>query len=612
MFGRTTVLIALALALALPASAPARPAAAPKAPTGLKAFLLRYDEPTQRTFSRTPSFGWKPVRQAFRYEFQLATSSDFRENSIVWATSVPKVPDVSVPLALPWITGKPYSLFARVRAKTQRGMTRWSDGFGFNVRWTEIPTQLSAPKGLLRWTPIDGASGYEVWEIGVTGKGATLVWHKTYFVGTNVTDMRDWYTFHQDASWTGTAFWRVRAVRNTYGKSLNGLDATTNGPWSSVFATTRTSPVPTAGPIALGGTISDVSATVAAPKAHGLMPGFYWDGNRSLAGTQTELYRTHIFSDSDCVHEIYTGAAVGSPGWVPRASGPLALPTATADVDKARVGMLADGTESSTITPYGAAITATEGTAGFKLDLWDRLWPSGVYYWTVVPVHINPVFSTDPTTLSAPALAGDDQITTEVGLSVHDWVYLPGESTNFSVVNVTDTTATLDHPLSYNHAPGTEVLIATEVQYVDSEIPQDACSAGRVGIFGKVSQPVGGTGKAPYVTGLTKTGVLRTAKSSKLPTVYGSPLVAWAPALGADQYQVQWSRVAYPFPTPTAKTSTFTYATSTVLPVGPGKWYYRIRGVNLHSIVQTPAGESMAWSTVQKLVVTRPVFKISH
>ncbi len=621
MFGRTTVLLALALAFALPASAPARQAAPKKAPTGLKAFLLRYNEPTQRNFSRTPSFGWKPVKQALSYDFQLATSSDFRENSILWDANSLKTADVSVPLSLPWITGNPYSLFARVRAKTQLGMTRWSANFGFNVRWTEKPAQLSAPSGLLRWTPVHGASEYEVVEIGITGAGASTIWNKSYYVATNVTDMRDWYTFHQGSSWTGTATWRVRAVRNTYGTSLNDFGAKSYGPWSPVFTTTRANPGPTAGPIALGGTASDVIATVAAPKAHALMPGFYWNGNQSPAGILTTLYRAHIFSDSDCVHEVYTGAAVGSPAWVPRASGPLALPTATTDINKAGTEVLADGAETSTITPYGDPVTATEGGAtGDNLDLWDRPWPSGVYYWTVVPVHLNPVFNADPTTLSAPAMAGDTQISTVDSLTVGDWVFLAGESTYFVVTKVTENSAadpptsiaSLDHALSFNHPTGATVRTASEVQYVDSEIPQDACVAGRVGIFGKVSQPVGGTGTAPYVTGLTKTGVLRTAKSTELPTVYGSPLVAWAPALGADEYQVQWSRVSYPFPKLAAKNSRLTYGTSAILPLKPGKWYYRIRGINFHSIVQTSAGEAMAWSKVKKLVVTKPVFKVMH
>ena len=206
MFGRTTVLIALVLALALPAAAPARQAASLKAPTGLKAFLLSYDEPTNLSFTRTPSFGWKVTRQATSYDFQLATSSSFRENSFIWSTDGLAVPYTGVPITLPWITGHPYSLFARVRAHIQGRTTPWSADYGFNVQG-EKPEQLSAPNGLLRWTPIDGATGYEVWEkdIGLGGIGASEITSKSYMVATNVTDMRDWFTFHQYASWVENA-----------------------------------------------------------------------------------------------------------------------------------------------------------------------------------------------------------------------------------------------------------------------------------------------------------------------------------------------------------------------------------------------------------------------
>ena len=216
MSGRTTVLIALALALALPASAPARQAASLKAPTGLKAFLLRYDEPTKRSFTRTPSFGWKPTSQVVSYDFQLATSSSFRENSVLWSKDGLKTPYTGVPIALPWITGHPYSLFARVRAHTQRRTTPWSVDYGFNVQG-EKPAKRSAPNGLLRWATIDGATAYQVWEMSITGNGAAGTFSKSYTVATNVTDMRDWFTFHQDQSWVGNARSRVRAVRELNG-----------------------------------------------------------------------------------------------------------------------------------------------------------------------------------------------------------------------------------------------------------------------------------------------------------------------------------------------------------------------------------------------------------
>ena len=85
---------ALLAALVLCGVADARPTST--APTGLHAFVLRADEPVAHTFSRTPSFGWNPVRGALAYQFELSTSQRFTENSIVWSAKGLKTPAVSV------------------------------------------------------------------------------------------------------------------------------------------------------------------------------------------------------------------------------------------------------------------------------------------------------------------------------------------------------------------------------------------------------------------------------------------------------------------------------------------------------------------------------------
>ncbi len=539
MFGRTTVLIALALALALPASAPARQSATrSKAPTGLKAFLLRYDEPTKRNFSRTPSLGWKPVSQATSYDVQLSNSTTFRENSIVWSAEGLKTPYTAVPIALPWTTGHPYSLFARVRAHKQKRTTRWSPRYGFNVRWTDVPAKLSAPNGLLRWTPIDGASAYEVWE---SGTGSVLnSWVKTYFVSSNVADMRDWFTFHQTTSWVGSAFWRVRAVRLAYGTRTNGQPTTTYGPWSPLFTTHATPPSRTSA-ITLGGTVSDVIGTVPHPVAHKIMPGFSWSGTVS-GGVPSELYRVYVFSDNDCVEPVLTGSIVGSPAWVPRLGAPLALPQSEEEIAKARSTILLDGSQGLAYDYARSEVETSESETSTRLDLWDREWPSGAYYWTAVPVtwHIN-------------------------------------------------------------H------LMSDAFEYQDAQAAQDACSAGRVARFGRISQAVPTAKKKAYVTSLSLAGKMKSVAMSRSPRVYGStPLVTWSPAVGADTYEAQWSHKRYPF---RKAGSTTTAATSTLLSLAPGTWYYRVRGIDS----SMPSGaQGMAWSSVRKLKIVKPKFRISR
>ena len=61
--------------------------------------------------------------------------------------------------------------------------------------------------------------------------------------------------------------------------------------------------------------------------------------------------------------------------------------------------------------------------------------------------------------------------------------------------------------------------------------------------FGKGSRPLVAGSGSPFVSGLSPKGRLTSAATAR-PSFYGSPLVAWEPALGADQYQVQWSKTA--------------------------------------------------------------------
>jgi hypothetical protein len=175
------VLAALALVASASAGSP-KPKVALVAPQDLHAFLLRADETRADTFPRTPSFAWTPTRGAVRYEFQISTSNVFRESGIIFEDTNVKGATLAVPVALPWVTGNPYALFARVRAVLPSGgVTPWSSSVGFNVRWPTIPTPLTSYPGMLRWTPVDGATGYQVWLLEAA---------KTFSTPTNVADQR--------------------------------------------------------------------------------------------------------------------------------------------------------------------------------------------------------------------------------------------------------------------------------------------------------------------------------------------------------------------------------------------------------------------------------------
>jgi hypothetical protein len=76
-------------------------------------------------------------------------------------------------------------------------------------------------------------------------------------------------------------------------------------------------------------------------------------------------------------------------------------------------------------------------------------------------------------------------------------------------------------------------------------------------------------------------------------------------------YELQYSKTKYPFkPEVDPRTKgkgVLTWSTSNVLPVGPGTWYYRVRGIDFN----LPTGvQQMGWSDPEKLVVATPKFRV--
>jgi len=115
---RASVLLALVALFACTAAS----SAGVRAPSGLHAFLLRADEPRGTAYNRTPSFAWNPVPGARSYQFQLSTSNTFRDNGVLYSNSSLTTPVAAPAITLPWITGSPHALYARVRANLDDGV----------------------------------------------------------------------------------------------------------------------------------------------------------------------------------------------------------------------------------------------------------------------------------------------------------------------------------------------------------------------------------------------------------------------------------------------------------------------------------------------------------
>ena len=489
---------------------------------------------------------------ALRYEFELATSRRFSGSSIVWtnvgdeleepATTADddarhhhrrrddhpghadhhghpegdrhlRTPTIAIDLALPWITGSPYALYAHVRAITKAGPTPWGKPFGFNIRWATIPRDLDSPyPGLVRWSPVEGATSYQVWLHGAKS---------TFETTTNVADARELYTFHATPQWTSTISFRVRAKRTVYGEVASGLETTTYGPWSPLY--TDVQPPLSVGTLANLATVADTVNTTGSGSAHGLTPGFAFGGDRGgpmdyAFAQPAELYRVYVATDRDCVNIVFRSTIVGSPAYAPRLSGPLALPQTDQDVAKARSKALDFGGEGADLHARRdarcgdrvrrglernglelglrhelrlAATPTTPGTAP-KIDLPDTAWPTGGYYWTVVPVHIVLKPPDSPPPGEPRSRPRDPDRVSRVGAAAGRLPVRPRP------------------PLRQDEPAGRDRRRSD---------PSPAASRPRAGS----SRPL----------------VPR-------PSFYGTPLVAWQPALGAHEYEVQWSRTRQP------------------------------------------------------------------
>ena len=206
-------------------------------------------------------------------------------------------------------------------------------------------------------------------------------------------------------------------------------------------------------------------------------------------------------------------------------------------------------------------------------------------------------------------------VASAVGFSSGDTVVL-GNTLNqetVTVVAVSGNTLSLASALKSAHGAGEPIVRSGgNLRYQDLELAQDVCAAGRVKRFGKNSEPALTAAGELFASGLSPKGLLTSGTNSQ--AFYGSPLVAWTPALGATVYEVQWSKKRYPFkpePNPQNQNAlgTLVLGTSTVLPLKPGTWYYRVRGLNL---AMPEGAQALAWpEEPAKVIVAKPQFRIA-
>jgi hypothetical protein len=411
---------------------------------------------------------------------------------------------------------------------------------------------------------------------------------KLFSTTTNVADEREYYAFHPSDPFIGKVQWRVRAVRRADITATNKLPTVSYGPWSPVYTSTN-SPFQT-GVFSGLSTLAEPATDAHDPAKDGyaLTPGFVFSGDSGF-GAPAELYRVYIFSDQDCINPVFKGSLIGSPAYAPRTSGPLALPT-----DPQKFFKLLYPWDADTATTISAPITPPDGAqATFSVDNGPVDEREAQPPATFTPTLVGASTPSDSSS-SSPGSSGHGSTAPSLtgwGAPVGLW------DTNWPVGRYYWTVVAAHYVIVGGDSP--------HVDYWDDEVPQDVCN-GRYAEFGMASQPAiaaNPANKLPYAWGLTTKGRLGAA-TTKRPTFAGAPLVAWQPAVGATAYELQVSKSAYPWRT---YGNLYTFSTSTTLPLPPGKWWYRVRGIDL----TLPKGAStMAWSQKIGLVIARPKFAV--
>ncbi|MGI9659581.1 MAG: hypothetical protein ACR2OD_11780, partial [Gaiellaceae bacterium] len=552
-------------------------------PQELHGFLLRENDATGRsnTFPRTPAFSWTHVEGARRYEFQLSTSKSFAENAIVW-TAKPQAAVATVPVTLPWVTGAKYSWFARVRAIVNGEPGEWSKRYGFNVRPPGAPRSLSSginvTPGMVRWTPVNGATGYEIVFLFSQGTGKT----KRIRTATTAADLREYYTFHNTLPATEPIFWRVRAVREVSGKTKNKLPAVSFGPWSARFRTVE--PTFDKGSLKPLGAISRSSKTdvlsatqTGAPGKgpHGLNPGFYFTGATGpfgesygecpvlaqFFGITCPLYHVYVFTDHTCANRVHVSDLVGSPAYVPRLTEPLALPTNGEELGKAPFLYLADGDEGDVFTAGDDPIKAT-GVPDEEIA--DTGGESGATDGGSEDASEEQATEGEDTEGEAQTSSGSAEVS--------------GGKVELRRNSLWD----LDWPSAryvWTVVPAVPVLTPDdEVFYKDVVFPEDMCAEGKAISFGKTSEVVTTSDSGvPFASGLAPSGKVVSA-GQDVPSFFQRVVIAWKPAVAANKYEIQFSRKKKAWNTVKRK---FTPGTQLQVRLTPGTWYYRIRGLDL-------------------------------
>ena len=160
--------------------------------------------------------------------------------------------------------------------------TPWSTPFRFDVTPPPPPTPLPSYPGVLRWTPISGADGYQVWLID-TGK--------IEYVRTNVLDEREFYTLpsEREVDRHG-ALARARRSRRPVQAARQRPAGRADRSVEPDLQLVEPADADRPHPVDRNGLRRLLERQLRTRRAHEMTPAFLWKGNQTSYGATVELY----------------------------------------------------------------------------------------------------------------------------------------------------------------------------------------------------------------------------------------------------------------------------------------------------------------------------------
>ena len=376
------------------------------------------------------------------------------------------------------MNGDPYALWVHVRAVDQRKHHPVEHAVRLQHRLAERRrTQEPAPTGLIRWTPVEGATSYQVWFVNARPSCVPLHDADQRRRRARVLDVHP-----KDA---GTIRWRVRAVRYValdslpYGIAVRRVRALVAGlhdddpqpptsRWPRLRRRDIVSDIHSSRPHAadarlrvdrLRRTRSATPATcssgasTSSPTRSASTRSWSARSSARRRGRRVRRRRLRLPARSRIVDRRHGRERSSRPGRRRRrfaADGGGPSPSETSTVAAARRPQptpAAPGGPGSRHRPRHLRPPPTPGTANGDRAAGQRL-AQGRYWWTVVPVAVVDI------------------------LLRRRFAEQPGDA----------------------------------VEYHDAELPQDVCATGRVWSFGLAERPVTTVGAGPYVSGSPRAG----------------------------------------------------------------------------------------------------------